>query len=204
MKFFTRFSKVLSAALLFLFGFVSSSKALFFIPFLAAGLGLPLLGQGVATHKYKTIKDVAAGAVGQLDVTLFVVRIFLIFILVILTIWLLIKLRKVVSRWRFERISELLYRYQTEMALLDQASAFSEDEQVDLRKSSQETLEMLIVRLSRKSWLSKEGYFSKRLGQRHQQRMIQTLKMMKGGRIDAAQQKVLVSHWVHVVKAFLH
>jgi hypothetical protein len=204
MKVFSKFSKIISTTTIFLFGLIGSSKALLFFPFLAAGLGLPLLGQGVATHKYKTIKDVAEGAVDQLDITLFIVRIFLIFIFVILTSWLLIKLRKLIGRWKFERISELLYRYQTELALLQQSGSFSEDEQAELRSASRETLEMLIVRLSRRGLISKRGYFAKRLGDQHQQRMIQTLKMMKAGKMEIGQQKVLIEHWVQVVKAFLH
>ena len=204
MKILSKFSKIISATTVFLFGLIGSSKALLFLPFLAAGLGLPLLGQGVASHKYKTIKDVAEGAVDQLDITLFIVRLFLIFIFVILTAWLLLKLRTVVGRWKFERISELLYRYQTELALLQQSGVFSEEEQAELKNASRETINMLIVRLSRKAWFARKGYFAKRLGDQHQQRMIQTLTIMKAGKMDIVQQKVLVEHWVQVVKAFLH
>ena len=170
---------------------------LFFLPFLAAGLGLPLLGgQAVATQKYKSIQKVAEAAYSQLDITLLIVRFFLIFVLVLLTFWLILKLRSFWGEWRVKRLAELLYRLKSETAMRKKVKALSDEEKQYLLASTQETVEMLMVRLKRRN------YFAKRLGQKHCNMMVDTLLLMKEGKVDLSEQSELIAHWLEILNAF--
>jgi|GEM_PF-1863403 hypothetical protein len=170
---------------------------MFLFPFIAAAAGLPLLGgQFMAAQKYKSIQKVAEAAASQLDITLLVVRFFLIFILVLLTVWLIIKLKTVWGGWKVKRIGELLFRLETEIKLQEDVEAFSKHEKEALSASAQETIQMLIERLTRRN------YFAKRLGAEHCKMMVETLTLMRDGKIDAKEQLSLIAHWLKIVHAF--
>ena len=168
-----------------------------FFPFIAAAAGLPLLGgQAVATQKYKSIRKVAEAAYSQLDITLLVVRFFLIFILFLVTFWLVFKLRSIWGNWRVKRVGELLYRLETEIILLEEVKSFSDKEKVFLSKLGKETIQMLIERLNRRS------YFAKRLGKQHREMMVDSLKLMLKDKFKSGEKLVLIRHWAKITEVF--
>ena len=140
-----------------------SLQAFIFVPLTLIGLGIPTLLCGQAAGKKAGIESAVRQTITNVDQAVVFVRLFLfalgIVIAFLLLCWAIKSVRTMICRRRFRNVLSLLYRLQSDVVLLKNASVLEKEELFSLELSKKEVITILLQLFRRRFFMKKMGVY---------------------------------------------
>lgn len=154
------------------------------VPFLAAPSGTSL----------KALKGAAKHTLWNIDFFLLFAQVFLVFVLIFGSIFLVIRIRRIFIERQLKQLLIFLYRLHDEL-LLDRyiESVKASDRRVEIELSKEESIKFI-------QNIIKKKFFGKCVGEHEVARIMDGLKLIKDDKVDMDVQLLLVNNWIELIK----
>lgn len=155
-----------------------------------------ILSMLFGSKKITDLKNVADRATKKIDKFVYLVELFVVVSLILISIYFLIKIYFYFQTNKVKHLKSLLCRFYTEIKFLHDKDNLTEERRKVLEQEHHETLGLLI-----KSF--RKRYIFKKIGQTSLQRILDGLNLIYNKKINLADQLDLVQNWIRLADTYL-